>query len=233
MVHIRRKTSKRGLVTLPRRNEVLPCTFLIREINNLKKEPKCKYCGGPHYQTFCLRKPKKQIATRKPIQPSRRPLKAKAPLRTRSKPKPLKKSRIKAQSQSYRSTQIKKADRIFSKYIRLRYAVNFFARCVTCGRVDHYSRMQNGHYIGRRIMATRYDEKNCNVQCSYCNETLGGNLVKYKAYLQRTYGPAVIPYLQQKAQKHGPKLATHELQVIIDKYTVEVDILLKKDLHSK
>lgn len=193
------------------------------------KEPKCTYCDGAHYQTFCPRKPRKQIAVRKPLQPSRKPLRVKTPLRTKAKSKPLKRAKIKAQSNSYRSTQIKKADRIFSKYIRLRYAVNFYARCVTCGRKDHYKLMQNGHYISRRIMATRYDERNCNVQCSYCNETLGGNLIQYKAYLQRTYGVGIIVHLQQKAQKRT-KIATHELQEIINEYTVKVDNLLKKSL---
>lgn len=214
------------------------------------KEPKCKFCEGKHYQTFCPNKPRKglkrtaikqkppkkltfeeQLAkARKAAQRSLERQTAKAASKPR---KPLKRAKISAQSKSYRTQQIKKADRIFSKYIRLRHAVNEFARCVTCGRIDHYKFMQNGHYISRRVMATRYDEQNCNVQCSYCNETLSGNLKKYKAYLERTYGAGIIIHLQQKAQKRGAKLATHELQAIIEKYEAKVDILLRKSLQDK
>lgn len=217
---------------------------------NVKKEPRCKFCEGKHYQTFCPNKPRKGLKRtaikQKPIQQStfeeqlakarkaaQRSLERQRVKATTKPRKPLKRSYIKAQSKTYRSTQIRKADSIFSKYIRLRYAVNLFARCVTCGRIDLYKNMQNGHFISRRVMATRYDEQNCNVQCSYCNETLGGNLKKYKAYLERTYGAGVITHLQQKAQKRGSKIATHELQAIIEKYEAKVEILLKKSLQDK
>ncbi len=213
------------------------------------KEPKCTYCEGAHYQTFCPRKPKKQLANNKPLkrtaikQPSyeerlasarraaQRQLERQKVKDTTEPRKRLKRAVLKAQSQSYRSTQIRKADRIFSKYIRLRFAINFYVMCVTCGRKDHYKRMQNGHFIGRKVTALRYDEINCNVQCDYCNEDLSGNLKKYQEFLERTYGKSVIPMLKLKART-APKLQTYQIQEIIDTYTIKVDELLKKGLHT-
>lgn len=231
-------------------SQTIPCAALYvsnTKDKHVKKDPRCKFCEGKHYQTFCPNKPRKGLKRtaikQKPIkQPTFEEQLAKAQkaaqrslerkkLKGTTKPKkPAKRAYISAQSKSYRSTQIRKADRIFSLYIRLRYAVNFYVMCVTCGRKDHYKKMQNGHYISRRVMATRFDEINCNVQCDYCNETLHGNLKKYKEYLERTYGKSVIPMLQLKV-RNTPKLQTYQIQEIIDEYTKKVDELLNKPLH--
>lgn len=211
----------------------------------MKKEPRCKFCEGKHYQSFCPRKPRKTIATKKPLKQTgfktksyqerleaaqkaaQRALERQKQKDTTPKIKAVRRAKISAKAKGYRSNQIRKADRIFSKYIRLRYAVDNFCTCVTCGRRAHYKTMQNGHYISRRYLATRFDEINCNVQCSYCNEDLNGNLKKYKEYLQRKYGVTVTEKLLHKAQ-NSPKLATYEIQGIIDLYTKKVNELLKK-----
>ncbi len=59
----------------------------------------------------------------------------------------------------------KKLDHSFSQWIRIKDSVNGVATCVTCGAKSDWKHMQNGHYIARNHMATRYDEQNCNVQC--------------------------------------------------------------------
>ena len=68
-----------------------------------------------------------------------------------------------------RSKVIKQLDSVFSKYIRQRDAVNEIATCFTCGKRDHWKRLQNGHFQSRKHYSTRWDETNCQVQCAGCN----------------------------------------------------------------
>jgi hypothetical protein len=69
----------------------------------------------------------------------------------------------------------KELDSWFSKYIRLREATDMgVAQCFTCGKIDHYKKLQNGHFQSRRHHNTRWDEKNCQVQCVKCNLFLQG-----------------------------------------------------------
>jgi hypothetical protein len=65
----------------------------------------------------------------------------------------------------------KELDKWFSLYIRLREATDEgLVQCFTCGNVNNYKvGMQNGHFMSRKFMATRYDEQNCQVQCVGCN----------------------------------------------------------------
>jgi hypothetical protein len=84
---------------------------------------------------------------------------------------------------------VKKLDQIFSLYIRQKYADHFgMVSCYTCGTRKHYKDMQNGHYISRGNMATRWDEENCRVQDSACNIFRGGNYVEYSSRLIEEVG---------------------------------------------
>ena len=59
----------------------------------------------------------------------------------------------------------KKLDEVFSKYIRLKYAMpNGMCQCISCGSFKHWKEIQNGHYMSRRYMSTRFDEDNCRPQ---------------------------------------------------------------------
>ena len=86
-----------------------------------------------------------------------------------------------------RSTLVKKADAIFSQYIRQRNADhNGMTECFTCGKIDHWKKLQCGHFMSRKHYATRWNEKNCQVQCAGCNVfrygeqyTFGRNLDAY------------------------------------------------------
>lgn len=64
----------------------------------------------------------------------------------------------------------KKLDAVFSKYIRHKYADdNGDVQCYTCSVKKPISEMQNGHWIPRNILNTRFDEDNCRPQCVGCN----------------------------------------------------------------
>lgn len=78
-----------------------------------------------------------------------------------------------------RKTLVKKLDQAFSLYIRLRYAKNEIAECYTCGKKDHYKRLQCGHFMSRKHYATRWDEDNCQVQCYSCNVMRYGEQYKF------------------------------------------------------
>ena len=53
-----------------------------------------------------------------------------------------------------RKTLITKLDKVFSEYIRRRYAKNDIATCVTCGKKDHWKKLQAGHFMSRKHYAT-------------------------------------------------------------------------------
>jgi len=68
-----------------------------------------------------------------------------------------------------RKTIVNNLDKVFSEYIRRRYAKNGIAKCVTCGKKDHWKNLQAGHFMSRKHYATRWDEDNVEVQCMACN----------------------------------------------------------------
>jgi len=93
-------------------------------------------------------------------------------------------------------------DRIFSEFIRRRDSdENGYGRCISCGKIGHWKTMHNGHYVNRKHMSLRYDEKNCNMQCPACNSFDEGNMLGYHKGLVAKYGPEVIDYLEIK--KHN------------------------------
>lgn len=59
---------------------------------------------------------------------------------------------------------------------------------------------------------------NCHVQCKKCNQTLGGNLAKYKDYLIRLYGYDPTEILKSRVRTKG-KVSLADIQDIIDKYS--------------
>jgi hypothetical protein len=119
-----------------------------------------------------------------------------------------------------------KADRIFSKYIRLRGAdSNGMVKCFTCGKILYWMESDCGHFCKRQHKKTRYSEVNCQVQCKTCNWLMQGNDIEFYARLSKKYGQNVIDLL--RSQKGG-KITAFELNVIIDHYSKEVDNLLNK-----
>lgn len=63
-----------------------------------------------------------------------------------------------------------KLDKVFSQYIRHKYADDKgYVKCYTCSVKKPIKEMQNGHWIPRNNLATRFDEQNCRPQCVGCN----------------------------------------------------------------
>ena len=96
----------------------------------------------------------------------------------------------------------KELDIWFSLFIRLRFATKEgLCQCVTCGKVSHYKKMQNGHFQSRRHHATRWNQKNCAVQCISCNCFQQGQQYKFSIYLDGKYGEGTAKELEYLAKQ--------------------------------
>lgn len=108
---------------------------------------------------------------------------------------------------------IRELDIVFSRYIRVRDG----GKCITCGKTDNIENMQAGHFIDRRHMSTRFDERNVSCQCPRCNVFLDGNLDAYEDVLRLKYGDNIITELEDKS-KEIKKYSLLELEDLIDLY---------------
>ena len=131
---------------------------------------------------------------------------------------PKKKRRKKSDSQRLKDT----LDAIFSKYIRLR---DNREGCFTCGHNPGWKKLQNGHFVPRQYLETRFDERNCHAQCYACNMFYGGQPATYAKRLQDKYGQGVVEELERG---RWVTVKDFPYQEKIDHYTQEVDIMLKK-----
>lgn len=100
-----------------------------------------------------------------------------------------------------RKDYIKDLDKAFSAYIRFR---DKDKPCICCGEqlsngsVGGY--FDAGHFVSRRHMATRWDERNVHGQRKYCNRRLGGNPRGYRIGLADRLGQNVVDELEAAAK---------------------------------
>ena len=113
---------------------------------------------------------------------------------------------------------IAKADRIFSRFKRLQALMPAgYIRCFTCGAFMTMRTADNGHYINREHMGTRYHEQNCAPQCSSCNSYAEGRKSTFAINLIKKYGPDILDQLE-KAKQDGRFMTTARLEEIIAYY---------------
>ena len=126
---------------------------------------------------------------------------------------------------------VARADTVFSKYIRLRDAIEtpygLYFRCISCGKLKPIAQADCGHYINRRHMSARYSEINCNAQCRECNRFDEGNLSGYREKLVMKYGEARVQLLES-CRYQTAKIGTFELKILIDEYREKVKQLEKE-----
>ena len=123
-----------------------------------------------------------------------------------------------------RSKLIKKLDKVFSLYIRQRFAKNEIAQCFTCGKQDHWKKLQCGHFQSRKHYSTRWDEINCQVQCAGCNVFKYGEQYVFGNKLDQKFGTGTARRLHIKAQKIV-KLSDGDLEDMIKRYKNFVDCM--------
>lgn len=142
-------------------------------------------------------------------------------LKARTKARKPKIKRSKAETKKIKKVSLsklmKKADAVFSQYIRLRDK----GKCYTCGLQKSYKEMQNGHFVPRQYKSLRYDEVNCHCQCYACNMLYNGQPSAYAKRLEEDYGLGTVAKLESK-RKEVCLWRESEYNTIIDKYTALV-----------
>ena len=76
-----------------------------------------------------------------------------------------------------------------------------YINCVSCGKNDHWSNMQGGHFISRTSTKWRYDERNIHPQCPSCNLYKSGNLIPYTLYMEEMYGTDFVTEMIRSRSK--------------------------------
>lgn len=88
----------------------------------------------------------------------------------------------------------KELDRVFSIFIRQRDG----GKCYTCPFSKTWKDLQNGHFVPRQYLITRYDEVNCHSQCYACNMLYNGQPSAYAKRLEKDYGKGTVDLLESK-----------------------------------
>ena len=120
---------------------------------------------------------------------------------------------------------VKKLDKIFSEYIRLRdskiYGFRYF-KCISCGKIKPYDQMDCGHFHSRTHMSTRFDPQNCNGECKACNRFSSDHLLGYQKHLIQKIGQRNYDLLNVRAHE---KKQWHpfELEQLIKYYKALVE----------
>jgi len=96
---------------------------------------------------------------------------------------------------------------------------------VTCGREDHYKKMQAGHFVSKaQGNGVYWDIRNIHVQCYRCNINLGSNGPEYYKYMLKTYGEDVINEIMGNAHK-TIKITAPEYEDMIKDYKEKLDLI--------
>jgi hypothetical protein len=122
-----------------------------------------------------------------------------------------------------RKNIVKKLDNAFSQYIRLRYAdAHGTTECYTCGKKDHWKKLQCGHFMSRKHYATRWDDTNCQVQCSACNVFRYGEQYIFGTNLDNDYGSGTADSLHL-ASRQIVKFSNDDLLEKLDYYKQKIE----------
>ena len=127
-----------------------------------------------------------------------------------------------------RSSAVEKADKQFSRYIRLRDAIPGGAfKCISCGQFKRIEQADCGHFHSRKHMATRFDERNAHAECRACNRFSADHLIKYQENLIRKIGQEAFDELRLLA-KTTKKWEEFELKEMAKYYKALADKLSKE-----
>jgi len=141
-----------------------------------------------------------------------------------------------------RKITITTPDKWFSIVVRLTHLIDGteYVKCVTCGRVLHWSLSQCGHYISRGKPMTRFYMKNCHPQCPTCNKPvsqggLGGNLINYSIFIEKTYGAGTAKKLKDLSEIRGANIPLDKMytKVKLKEISDEFKIDAKKLANEK
>lgn len=113
---------------------------------------------------------------------------------------------------------IKKLDKVFSLYIRHKYAKDGMVKCYTCDAVKPIKEMQCGHFISRAYYSLRWDEDNCRPQDASCNLYHHGQQYIFGKNLEKELGKERIEEMMViKNRPSGFSIADY--QDMIERYS--------------
>lgn len=87
-------------------------------------------------------------------------------------------------------------------------------RCATCGGRRS---LQCSHFYSRRYLAVRFDLRNCNAMCGFCNRRHNSNPFPYMEFMQERYGPDMVAELHE-LRMLPRKVTDEELAQMLDRY---------------
>lgn len=153
-------------------------------MTNIRKPKKCKVCEGEFYPISTTHKACSLKCAMALVKPQ---VDAKVKKVERKKAAE-EKERVKS-----RSKHLQEAQHAFNAFIRER---DKDLPCISCGR-HHAGQYHAGHYMSvGSTPELRFDENNCNKQCSVCNNHLSGNHIKYRKNLIEKIGLAEVERLE-------------------------------------
>lgn len=119
-------------------------------------------------------------------------------------------------------------DKVFQFYIRLRDAMpGGMTKCISCGRILPFDKMQGGHYCSRKHLSTRWSEDNVNSECVFCNMMDGDHLIQYRKNLIKKIGEKKVEWIEAYC-KETQKWSDFELVLLIKEYSKKCLILSKE-----
>ena len=108
---------------------------------------------------------------------------------------------------SFGKIKLDKADKMFSRYIRLRDK-----RCVRCGRPgepnangEEINGLECSHYFGRGRESTRFDPENCDSLDAGCHQYWSTNKESYRDFKIRQLGEDGFEKLRIRAEMISKK----------------------------
>lgn len=100
-----------------------------------------------------------------------------------------------------RDSLVNDLDYTVSRYIRIRESDSSGkCQCYTCGKTDHWTKLQAGHFIKRAETILRWDTRNIRPQCVNCNCNLHGNIEAYELKLEEEQ-PGICDELRELARE--------------------------------
>ncbi len=124
----------------------------------------------------------------------------------------------------------KKLLQTIQKWARIRDAYdNGWSRCHSCDKPIKWNRgAHGGHFQPATRYPTRFNEKNINSQCAYCNRFLEGNQVEYAKRIDKKYGKGTADELTTKSKMRHAGYNREYYIIKIKHYRVEIKRLKRE-----
>lgn len=100
-------------------------------------------------------------------------------------------------------------------------------KCFTCDQELHWTKLQNGHFISRARMATRFRPDNCRPQCYACNIRRSGEQWLFGKKLDEHYGQGHADRMYRLSQRTH-QFTKEQYEIYIEYYEAHCAAILAK-----